>query len=413
MKTVPDPIRKITLTGGRVRYRFVVDIGRDHVTGKRMQKTFTYDMRRVAVAELAKIRAAMSDGTYVRPSKLTLNEHLDEWLPPVLRDRAAATARNYADALKPVRERLGDKRLQAITKADIEGLVTFMLTSGRKRGGAAGTGLSGRSVALTLGRLTAALEMAVAEGKLVRNPAKLVKPPRHVQREKPTWSTTQVQQFLDAGRGDRLAAAWRMSMYGLRRGEVLGLKWSAVSWGSFAESCGRHSERWCATCYGSNGGDRPTTIRIDLTRTLVDYTVVVKTPKSSNGLRTLPVDVDVASALRALWVRQAAEKLAAGAAYTDSGWVVVDELGAPVHPEWYSDGFERLAKEAGLPRIVLHGARHTALSLMEKAGVPISIVSKWAGHYDVRFTYSTYVHAEAADLGAGSAALGRLYGTTN
>ncbi|MGI8798206.1 MAG: tyrosine-type recombinase/integrase [Pseudonocardia sp.] len=62
-----------------------------------------------------------------------------------------------------------------------------------------------------------------------------------------------------------------------------------------------------------------------------------------------------------------------------------------------------------MPRIPLHGARHTALSLMEKAGVPISIISKWAGHYDVRFTYSVYVHAEQEDLAEGTAALGAIY----
>jgi integrase len=81
----------------------------------------------------------------------------------------------------------------------------------------------------------------------------------------------------------------------------------------------------------------------------------------------------------------------------------------PVHPEWYSDEFRRLSKRAGVKTIVLHEGRHTALSLMEKAGVPISIVSKWAGHYDTAFTYSTYVHASDEDLRTGTEALGRIY----
>ena len=91
---------------------------------------------------------------------------------------------------------------------------------------------------------------------------------------------------------------------------------------------------------------------------------------------------------------------------------MVDELGEPVHPEWYSDEFGRLAKRAGVKRIVLHEGRHTALSLMEKAGVPISIVSKWAGHYDTAFTYSTYVHATEEDLQTGTDALGKIYKST-
>ena len=64
-----------------------------------------------------------------------------------------------------------------------------------------------------------------------------------------------------------------------------------------------------------------------------------------------------------------------------------------MHPETYSDDFTRLLKRAGLPKIRLHDSRHTILILMEKAGVPISIISKWAGHYDSSFTMKTYVHA--------------------
>jgi integrase len=407
-----DPIKKVTLKDGTTRYRFVVDIGRDPGTGKRQQKTYTFDLRREAVAELARIKSETAQGTYVRPSKMTLNQYLDEWLPPVVRDLEASSTRNYADALRPARERLGDKQLQKITKDDVEQLVTWMRRSGRKRGGKPGTGLSRRTVALTLGRLTAALETAVAEGKLVRNVAKLVKPPKKTEqdeRERETWSQDHVRRFLATAGKERLHAAWRMSLYGLRRGEVLGLRWPVIDYGSFAETCTAHQEKWCELCYGVGEDYRPTTIRIEKTRVLVEYKVIEKDPKSRNGKRTLPLDAVTAAALRALWVRQAAEKLAAGESYADTGWVVVDELGQPVHPEWYSDEFERVRKRAGLPRIVLHGARHTAISLMEKAKVPISIISKWAGHYDVKFTYSQYVHANDEDLHEGTAALATLY----
>ncbi|HEV7979839.1 tyrosine-type recombinase/integrase [Amycolatopsis sp.] len=380
-----DPIKKVTLKSGAVRYRFVVDIGADPVTGKRQQKTYTYDLKREAIAERSRILSETAQGTYIRPSKQTLNEHLDEWLPPVVRDLAENTKSSYVGAFRLVRERLGHKELQKLTKNDIEQLVTFMLTSGRKRGGPVGSGLSGRSVALTLGRLTAALESAQLEGKIPRNVAKLVKPPAHTKKPQGTWSKAEVRKFLGTAGKERLHAAWRMSLYGLRRGEVLGLRW--------AEDVDLDGK----------------TITINETRVLVEYRVIVKPPKSDNGLRTLPLDDEMVSALRALRARQAAEKLAAGPAYVDSGYVVADELGEPVHPENYSDEFERVLKRAGVPRIVLHGARHTAISLMEKSGVPISIISKWAGHFDVKFTYGAYVHAEAEDLHEGTAALGKLY----
>jgi integrase len=144
-------------------------------------------------------------------------------------------------------------------------------------------------------------------------------------------------------------------------------------------------------------------------RVLVEGQVLEQEPKTRNGLRMLPMDPGLLGALRALKASQAREKLAAGEAYEPAGHVVVDELGSPVHPEWYSDEFGRVAKRAGVKRIVLHEGRHTALSL-EKAGVPISIVSRWAGHYDTAFTYRRYVHADhAEDLVQGTDALGKLY----
>jgi len=88
--------------------------------------------------------------------------------------------------------------------------------------------------------------------------------------------------------------------------------------------------------------------------------------------------------------------------------VITDQLGMPVHSEWYSDEFVRLLKRAGLPRITLHDSRHTTLTLMEHAGVPISTVSKWAAHCASAFTQKTSVHASHDDLRRGSAALARI-----
>jgi integrase len=68
-----------------------------------------------------------------------------------------------------------------------------------------------------------------------------------------------------------------------------------------------------------------------------------------------------------------------------------------------------LSSVVGLPKIRLHDSRQTALSLMQKAGIPISIVSKWAGHYDAAFTMKTYVHASDDDLRQGQQALAKIH----
>jgi integrase len=127
-------------------------------------------------------------------------------------------------------------------------------------------------------------------------------------------------------------------------------------------------------------------------RVLVDYEIRVELPKSRNGLRTLPLDDALVAALTELRKRQARESEEAGTLYraglTEPDWytpgdeyVITDIAGIPVHPEWYSDEFTRLLRRARLHKIRLHDSRHTTLSLMEKAGVPISVISRWAGHF--------------------------------
>lgn len=389
-----EPIRKVKLKDGTVRYRLVVDIGEDE-NGDRKQLTRTFDRLKDARNELSTIRHQLGLGTYVRPSDETLTEYLDEYMKGATRGRRESTKSSYRDAFRCSREKLGHRRLQSIAKADIENLVEYMASTGRRRGGEPGTGLGARSIRLALGRLSAAFEMAVREGKVARNPVKLVEPPEYKRRKPGTWSKAEVRKFLRAAGEDRLHAAWRLSLYGLRRGEVLGLRWSDIDL-------------------------KAKTLTVEQARVLVDYKVRIEEPKSENGKRTLPLDADLVTALEALRKRQLRESQEAGTDYRagideltwytpGDQYVITDELGLPVHPERYSDEFARLRKRVGLPAIRLHDSRHTTLSLMEKAGVPISIISKWAGHYDPAFTYKTYVHASDEDLVQGSKTLAKVY----
>lgn len=150
------------------------------------------------------------------------------------------------------------------------------------------------------------------------------------------------------------------------------------------------------------------TVRIGRARVLVNGQVIIKTPKSELGYRTLPLDDVLAAGLRALHKTQTAERLAAGQAHQASGYVAADELGAPVHPERYSDEFTRLCREAGVPTIRLHDARHTVNSLLAAVGVPDHIRAAWCGH-TVAVNVATYTHARPEDLGRAAEALGKIH----
>jgi integrase len=92
-----------------------------------------------------------------------------------------------------------------------------------------------------------------------------------------------------------------------------------------------------------------------------------------------------------------------------SGYIVTDELGAPVHPDWYSDEFHRLRKRAGIARITLRNSRATANTLMADAGVPDHIRAAWCGH-TVAVNVASYTAVRPESL---SAALGALSAVHN
>jgi hypothetical protein len=91
--------------------------------------------------------------------------------------------------------------------------------------------------------------------------------------------------------------------------------------------------------------------------------------------------------------------VAAGPAYENSGLVVVDELGRPLRPEVFTGTFRRRARDAGLPDIRLHDARHTAASLMLELGHPVHVVAAWLGH-DPVMTQRVYAHVHTDALRA-------------
>jgi integrase len=393
-----DPIKRVELKDGTVRYRFVLDIGRDPDTGKRRQVTSTFDTKREARAEYARIKHESDRGTYVQPSKITVGEFLDEWLTSATRDVEKATAANYRDALLPVRERLGGRPLQRLTEAHVEGLVDWMLTEGRKRGGKVGTGLSVRSVRLTLGRFRSALDVAVRRGLVVRNTAHYVAIPRtatkaaaEAQSQRTPWTESEVKAFLAGIKGERLFAVMLLCLMGLRPAEVCGLRWTDVDL------------------------DKATLAVGDNTRTLVDGQVEEKGSKSPAGKRGLPLPASVLAALKAFKVTQATEKLAAGEAYTGKGvYVLVDELGEPVKTDWLRRRSYALMAQVGVRgkgEVRLYDCRHSTLTFLAGAGVPDVVLAAWAGHADGgTLAKRVYIHPDSSHLKVAADRLGELLG---
>ena len=385
-----EPIKKITLKSGEVRYRFVIDAPRGP-EGKRRQVTHTFDTLREARDALAKIRTESSTGRYVHPDKTTLDDYLSEGLAAIGRGVEPGTLRAYQDALRVPREQLGHRTLQSIGTADVSAVVDFMLTKGRKKGGPAGTGLGSRSVQMMLTVLRRAFQEAVRDRKMAWNPAEGVRGPRLRPRKVTPWTDDGVRAFMDAARRDRLYAIWRLSLLALRPEEVAGLRWDSVD----RTAC---------------------TLTVARVQVIVAGKVLEReTAKTPTGERTLPLDEGTVKALRELHKLQRRERLAAGEAYrpgSHGGYVAADEIGAGYSTQRLRGAFYRLVESAGLRRITFYHARHSALSYLLNSGqVPIAVVAAWAGHADGGATaLRHYIRVRPGDLEAARDAIAALLG---
>jgi integrase len=208
-------------------------------------------------------------------------------------------------------------------------------------------------------------------GYLNRNPAALAVKPKQRSAgsvEMKTWTAAEVRRFLDHVREDRLFPAWRLAAStGLRRGELLGLRWQDVDL-----DIGRVSVRQTLTTVGNK--------------------VAFGEPKTARGKRNIAVDGVTISALRTWRACQAQERLAFGQAWHDTGLVFSREDGSLIHPDALSFWFDRHVRAAAVPRIRFHDLRHTHATLALQAGVPAKVVSERLGHATVAFTLDVYSH---------------------
>jgi integrase len=375
-----DPIKTRTNPDGSVVWWFRISAGTDS-TGKRVQLYRSFGTKREARAEHAKIVRDLADNRFVARDGITVNAYLDKWLPAHGRDLEVGSRTVIGHDLRPVRERVGERKLQSLTRADVDQLVDWMLTEGRKRGGQPGTGLSPRSVQRTLSVFQRACEDAIDERLMSVNPCRRVKRPKQVKPVHELWSDDEAALFGKAAAADRLAPVITLQCLGLRPEEVCGLRWRDVDLAAG-------------------------TLTIRHARTLVDGKPIEKPPKTAAGRRVLPLDCALIAQLGAFRKLQSAEKRTAAEAYSDGGYVLCNELGEPSDPAKLRRVWYRLMGEAGVRKVKPYTAsRHAAGSYLDRAGVSPAIIAAWLGHTDASFTMRTYVHARPEDLAAARDAL--------
>jgi len=344
-----------------------IELGADPETGKRRRQTFTVKgTKREAEEALTRALSALDAGTYVQPGKLTVGEYLDTWLQDSARPNVAAkTFQTYADFVRiHLKPGLGAHRLTALQPLHVQQFLGEKLARGRADGTG---GLAPRTVLHHFRVLSEALRHAVRLGLLAANPCDRVNPPSQQRRAPAVVDEDGAAALLEAADGSWLYVPILLAIgTGMRRGEILALRWSDLDMG-----------RGIARVQQS----------LEETRQGLAF----KEPKSAAGRRAVALGSLLVEALREHQQEQRRTREALGAPWQANDLVVCHLDGSPRSPDGLTLAFRRLARRADC-HLTFHGLRHCHASHLLKAGVNPRVVSERLGHSSVRLTLDTYSH---------------------
>ncbi|MFC1967418.1 tyrosine-type recombinase/integrase [Chloroflexota bacterium] len=359
---------------GHVRKRgnnwaVVIELPRDAASGRRKQKWIPVKgTKRDAERKLRDVLHTMDKGIYLEPNKVSLGEWLRQWLNDYV---SIHTTDRTQESYSSIVERhlvpaLGAIRLVELQPQHIQRYYAKALSEGRADGTG---GLSARSVVYHHRILSKALDYAVKMNMVVRNVLSVVDPPRVARTQMATLNAEEVVKFLDAAKDTDYFVMFATLLYtGLRRGELLALKWRNLDL------------------------DKGSLIVTETAYKLGNGQYVIKEPKTAHSRRTVSLSPALIALLKEYRADQELLRIQLGLGLTDNDFVFIRHDGSPINPNAVTLAFKRVLKKAGLKNIRLHDLRHTHATLMLKAGEHPKIVSERLGHSNIGITLDTYSH---------------------
>lgn len=342
-------------------YTIVLTTGKDPSSGKPMQQWISIKgTKKDAEKRLAELLHQMDTGNYTKPGKVTVGEYLERWLNDSQPNLSPRGFERYKGIVKQhLIPALGSMKLTQLRPEQLQKHYTAKQEEG----------LSPRTVRYHHAVLHVALKTAVQWGLIPRNPADAVTIPRIRRTEMQTWGEHEIVQFIEAAKGSRYYVLVYTALFtGMRRSELLGLKWGDVDlmMGQIYVSRGLHH--------------------------LKNGSYVFTETKSAKSRRTIALPPTVTLLLKEHLEQWKLEGIVHGVPSKDDDLVFCTQEGKPLRPNTVTRAWTILAKKAGLKVIRLHDARHTHASIMLKQGIHPKIVQERLGHSSIQMTLDTYSH---------------------
>ena len=349
------------------QYYAVIYEGLDPITGKEKRTWHAAGPNKAAAAKLAKSLAAAADGRNDKTRSLTFGAYLtNRWLPGKANTLAESTWHGYRRKIeRHILPTLGKTPIKRLKVDHLDSLYDAKL----RPADPAVKALAPKTVLEIHLIIRGSLNDAVKRGLLNRNVATAAHAPRLrsiPKHEAQAWTAPELQAFLHAAAGHRLfPALWVAANTGVRRSELLGLKWSDIDLDK-------------------------ATLSINRGLVAIGYELTESRGKTANSRRSIDLDPTTVEVLQGWSSWQRVERKAAQFEPTERVFTGTD--GKEVHPHSISQTFERLARGADVPVIRFHDLRHTHATLLIKEGVPVKVVSERLGHATTAFTMETYQH---------------------
>jgi integrase len=353
---------------GPQSFQLKIDIGRS-AEGKRLVEYHRfYGSKRAAQTRLTELLSAVDKRAHVPRSTLTVGAHVAERIEQSVRLGVASpkTAERYRELLRnQIVPHLGAIVLQDLKAADISRWHATLLDSGRKDGEGGLSALTVRHAHRLLGK---ALREAQRFDLVVRDPTIGERPPKVVREEVVILTGDEARAIVTKLVDNPIYPKAIVALFtGLRRSELLALKWSYID-------LDRKTLRVVEALEETAAGLR------------------FKTPKSRAGKREITLPDIVVAVLRDHRKRQSEQRMKLGAGRLPADALVFSRLdGGPLSPNALSKEWAKAAASIGV-KATLHAARHTHVSFLIDAGINVVKISRRVGHADIATTLNVYAH---------------------